>query len=246
MTFIKLKYKSKQIKVKIEEKTRVSEIKPIIEKELHFPKNTYSLFLQNKQLQDKDILFVLPNIDTQVIQIFEKEDEQKRDTSPLNFIEKEMDKNSELRQMIQSENFMEEMGKLSNDTNYYNQQAKNADIAMSRLETLPGGINLMNSMVNDISNPLNKFMDQNKGVKDLKGENISNIFTEPIPYSNQSSLNQSVNYLLLYRKELSQLKKIGFTDLRKNLEALKKSQGDLVETVELLTQEGSNGSKREL
>lgn len=238
MSSIILKYKSKQIKVKIEEKTRVCELKLIIEKELHFSKNTYTLIYNNTPLSDKDILSSVIT-DQNVIYVVEKEEESQRDISPFNIIEKEMDKNSELRQMIQSENFMEEMGKLSNDTNYYNQQAKNADIAMSRLETLPGGINLMNSMVNDISSPLNKLMDQNKSVRDLKGENISYIFNEPIPSTN----NGSVNYLLKYRKELAQLKKIGFTDLRKNLEALKKSHGDLVETVEILTQEGSNNSR---
>lgn len=171
------------------------------------------------------------------IDIIERIEESKqKETSPFGFLEKEINKNSELRQIIQSENFMEEMGKLSNDTNYYNQQAKNADIAMSRLETLPGGINLMNSMVNDISNPLNKLMDQNKNVGNLRGENISDILSEPIPSAN----NSSVNYLLIYREQLSQLKRIGFNDMRKNLEALKKCEGDLVETVEILTQRKSN------
>ncbi|KCZ75768.1 hypothetical protein H311_03247 [Anncaliia algerae PRA109] len=236
MSLIKLKYKNKIIKVKIDEKTRANDLFPIIEKELHINKGSYVLRYLEKSFNDKVVLKSVVDEDTPIDIIERIEESKQKETSPFGFLEKEINKNSELRQIIQSENFMEEMGKLSNDTNYYNQQAKNADIAMSRLETLPGGINLMNSMVNDISNPLNKLMDQNKNVGNLRGENISDILSEPIPSAN----NSSVNYLLIYREQLSQLKRIGFNDMRKNLEALKKCEGDLVETVEILTQRKSN------
>ena len=148
-------------------------------------------------------------------------------------LEKEIDKNEELRQMVNNPNFMEEMNKLAADPEYFNQQAKNADVAMARLETLPGGLNMINSMVKDVNDPLSKIINKNMQSSEIRGgHTVREAVKDAVP---NPSVN--VNWLVVYRKQIYELSKFGFTDIQRNLIALKQCKGDLGETILFLTSE---------
>lgn len=148
-------------------------------------------------------------------------------------LEKEIDKNEELRQMVNNPNFVEEMNKLAADPEYFNQQAKNADVAMARLETLPGGLSMINSMVRDVNDPLTKLAAKNLLSSDIRGgHQVQDVVRDAVPNPAVST-----NWLVIYRKQIHELSKFGFTDIQRNLIALKHCKGDLGETILFLTNE---------
>lgn len=144
-------------------------------------------------------------------------------------LEKEIDKNDELRQMVNNPNFMEEMNKLAADPEYFNQQAKNADVAMARLETLPGGLNMISSMVKEVNDPISDVMTRDSA--EIKGgHQNSDVERAAVP-----NPKVTVNWLVHYRKQINELNRFGFTDIQQNLIALKQCKGDLKATILFLT-----------
>lgn len=132
------------------------------------------------------------------------------------------DGNDSSNSIFNNPQVLEEMQKIAEDPDYLNTAAKNADVAMARLDTIPGGLNYIQSMVNDIPD-LNK--------KNLQtGINVNVPMKDEIPNENVR-----VNWLVKYRKELNDLKKLGFTDIQRNVNALKQSNGDIEKTIRILT-----------
>lgn len=148
-------------------------------------------------------------------------------------LENEIDKNEELRQMVNNPNFMDEMNKLAADPEYFNQQAKNADVAMARLETMPGGIDALKNMVQDVNDPLSNIMTKALQNGDIKGgHRVNDVVKEAIP-----NPKVNINWLVHYRKQIRELNKFGFTDIQRNLVALKQCKGDLSKAILFLTNE---------
>lgn len=148
-------------------------------------------------------------------------------------LENEINKNEELRQMVNNPNFAEEMNRLAADPEYFNQQAKNADVAMARLETLPGGLNMINSMVRDVNDPLSRVVERGLQSPDIRGgHHVREAVRDAVP-----NPNVSVNWLVVYRKQIHELSRFGFTDIQRNLIALKHCKGNLSETILFLTNE---------
>lgn len=148
-------------------------------------------------------------------------------------LESEIDKSEELRQIVNNPSFMDEMNKLATEPEYFNQQAKNVDVFMARLETLPGGLNTISSMVKDLNDPISNIMNKNLHNPQIKaGNKVDDIVREALP-----NPKVNVNWLVVYRKQINELKRFGFTDIQKNLIALKQCKGNINETILFLTSE---------
>jgi ubiquilin len=149
-------------------------------------------------------------------------------------IKEEMEKNPDLRMMMNNKQVLEEFGKMADNPEYMNQQLKNADIAMSKLENIPGGLNLMNSMLKDVRDPLSSALDLSfGGKKDIsEGQRVENVILEPIP--NPVVHKNEENSLIKYRGQLSELRKFGFKDVQKNIKALKLFSGDVEDALSYL------------
>lgn len=142
-------------------------------------------------------------------------------------LKEEMIQNKTLSMMINNGGLEEEIEKMSIDSDYMSTQLKNADLTMAKLENIPGGINMMSGMIKDVEDP---FKMMNTG-PDLKGGNkISEKTTESLPGKSKKNL------LVEYRKQLSELKQIGFSNIKENLEVLTQVGGDLQQALEILVQ----------
>ncbi|KAK1347272.1 ubiquitin-like protein [Hamiltosporidium tvaerminnensis] len=149
-------------------------------------------------------------------------------------LKKEMEKNSELRNIMNNPQTFEEFEKMTDNPEYMSQQLKNIDIAMSRLSNIPGGLNMMNSMLKEVRDPVSMAMGP-QNTKDFStGESIEMQVTDAIYNPEQSSEN---NPIFKYRKELDELKQIGFSDMAKNLEALQLYDGDIESVITFLATE---------
>ncbi|KAK6090073.1 hypothetical protein P3W45_000961 [Vairimorpha bombi] len=147
-------------------------------------------------------------------------------------MKEEMEDNPQLKAMMNSATFQEEMVNLSGDPNYLKEQMKNFDLTVSKLENMPGGFNMINSMMKDVQDPLvSAFTDNIGNNKYKEGEKISEINSVPIPGSRRES---SVSLLVKYREELALLRAMGFDNSKNNLSALVACNGDVDETIEHL------------
>ncbi|KRH92051.1 ubiquitin-like protein, partial [Pseudoloma neurophilia] len=81
--------------------------------------------------------------------------------------EKEIKKNEQLKNIMNNPHTIDEMEKIINNPDYYDQQLKNIDLAMSKLENIPGGFNMMHSLTREIRDPFSQIM-EGSGVN-LKG-----------------------------------------------------------------------------
>ncbi|KAG0441256.1 Ubiquitin domain-containing protein DSK2a [Dictyocoela muelleri] len=206
--------------------------------------------------------------------MFKDKDAMKSMIENMPGMKEELEKNSELRMMLNNPQMYEEIEKIAEDPEYMNQQLKNVDLAMQKLENIPGGLNMMNSLMNDIRDPLSTMMDgqsymkiksvgkevtdKHKTGRIYKNEkNINNhdnkdgginrkdgsIDNKDVSIDNNninhkdSSINidplpnpwggKKRNYVVLFKDQLEILRECGFTDLNKNIEALRRNEGDV-------------------
>lgn len=153
-------------------------------------------------------------------------------------LKEEMSNNSELRSMMKNGNIQEEIAHMSENPNYMNEQMKNFDLTLSKLENMPGGFNMINNMLKDVQDPISSALEDSlRGRNSYKeGTKIDNPITEPVPGASRGS-----NHLLRYKTELSFLRAMGFEDPKKNLNALVKHNGDLNLSVDYLKK--TNGDR---
>jgi ubiquilin len=145
-------------------------------------------------------------------------------------LKEEMNENSELRMLMNSSNLRDELEMFSSNPEYMNTQLKNLDITMSKLENMPGGLNMINSMIKDVRDPLSSaLMDGVKGGYSIKeGKKIDQPINEAIPGPKKR---EAESNLLKYRHELADLRQLGFRDAKRNLEALVACNGDLESSI---------------
>ncbi|OAG29593.1 ubiquilin [Nematocida displodere] len=137
--------------------------------------------------------------------------------------------NPEIKKLMESSQMLEEMAKIAEDPQYMNTQMKNVDIAMAKLETIPGGFNMLRSMLKTQTDP-------NAG---LVGGADSTIFSEggaitaetkqgpvPNPWGTYN-----FNPLVEYRQQVEYMTECGFTDTSANIRLLIKHQGDVDEAI---------------
>lgn len=144
-------------------------------------------------------------------------------------LKEEMEDNQELRMMLNSANMQEEMELMAANPEHLNTQLRNLDLTISRLENMPGGINVINSMIKDVQDPLTSALREGMGAgyKVREGRKIDQPITEAIPSTHRGQESQ----LVKYRHELAGLRQMGFTDARENLAALVACNGDLESSV---------------
>lgn len=139
--------------------------------------------------------------------------------------------NSELRSMMNNPNIQEEIAHMTENPNYMNEQMKNFDLTVSKLENMPGGFNMINSMMRDVQDPLSSALEDSLrgGSRYKEGVKIDNPITEAVPGTSRGS-----NHLLKYRAELAFLRAMGFENPKENLKALVECNGDLNQSVDFL------------
>jgi len=134
-------------------------------------------------------------------------------------LKKEMEENSSLNALMSNEYMEEELERLTGNDDYMKTQMKNIDITMAKLQNLPEGVRIMNSMAKDTSN----LTMMRQPASELKGTHqiLTAKNNKAIPGKN------TVNYLIEYRRQLLELKNIGFENVRENIEVLRGVNGDL-------------------
>lgn len=144
-------------------------------------------------------------------------------------LKSEIKKNKHLKEFVQSGNLADEFDKMSKNPKYMNEQLRSIDLAMSKLENIPGGLNMMSSMVNEVNEPLTDiFKSKGKNVKEgVKSE-----------YVNKEQMgNRKENLKLKYAVQLGELKKLEFRDVERNVEVLRITEGDLERAICMLAEE---------
>ena len=134
--------------------------------------------------------------------------------------------NETMRMLMNSEGFEDEMDKMAQGGEYLNTQLRNVDLAMAKLENMPGGMNIMSSMFKDVEDPLKKLKGETKYEGGFK--------TNEAPTERLSFNNKNINYELLYRREIKSLEQNGFTTKDDNLWALIKAEGNVDLAIEFL------------
>lgn len=142
-------------------------------------------------------------------------------------LKEEMSQNKTLSMMINSGGLEEEIEKMSMDSDYMNAQLRNADVTMAKLENIPGGINMMSGMIKEFEDP---FKTIQSGPNLKEGNKISSKMTASLPGSSKKNL------LVEFRRQLSELKEIGFENTKENIEILSSVDGDLQAALDILVQ----------
>lgn len=151
--------------------------------------------------------------------------------------DKQMKKNPEMKKLLNNPNTREEFEKLADNPDYYEQQLKNIDIAMSKLENIPGGFNMMTSLTKEIRDPFSAMMNLNS--MDLNTSSLYQKNNEKNQENNQQirnvwQTNKVENPLVKYRAQLKELSSMGFNDMSKNAKAIEVANGDVDVALQIL------------
>lgn len=137
----------------------------------------------------------------------------------------EMAENSSLNMLMSNEGLEDELERFAADDDYMNTQLRNADITMAKLGNLPEGVKIMSSLAKDTQN-LSSF--QVPPVELKGGEQLTKKNLRSLPGPSKK------NSLVEYRKQLFELKQIGFENVKENVQILSSVDGDLQSALEIL------------
>ncbi|OAG30989.1 hypothetical protein NEIG_00586 [Nematocida sp. ERTm5] len=132
--------------------------------------------------------------------------------------------NPELRKLMESSEMLEQMSKIADDPEYMNTQMKNLDIAMAKLETIPGGFNMLRGMLKTQKDPSALLAEERDRTSFKEGTTDAQPSNQPVP-NPWSKYN--FNPILEYRKQVEYMKECGFTDVGSNIKLLIKHHGDV-------------------
>ncbi|KAI5172851.1 ubiquilin [Nematocida sp. LUAm3] len=132
--------------------------------------------------------------------------------------------NPELKKLMESSQMLEEMTKLAEDPEYMNVQMKNVDIAMAKLETIPGGFNMLRSMLKTQKDP-NTGLSEGMDTTNFKEGKAHNKEEASKPAPNPWGT-YHFNPILEYREQVEYMKECGFNNIEMNIQMLLKHQGD--------------------
>lgn len=144
--------------------------------------------------------------------------------------EKEMKKNNELKKMLNNRQAIEEFEKIVDNPDYYDQQLRNVDLAMSKLENLPGGFNMMTSINRDFRDPFTNMLSSHSLPLKVDGS----FSKDPTNLPNIWGNNKKKNPLIKYRLEIKEIMNLGFTDINSVADALSSTNGDIDAALEIL------------
>ncbi|KAI5189276.1 ubiquilin [Nematocida sp. AWRm77] len=132
--------------------------------------------------------------------------------------------NPELKKLMESSQMLEEMAKLAEDPEYMNTQMKNVDIAMAKLETMPGGFNMLRSMLKTQKDPNSMLAEGADSTIFKEGSITEEEKGQPAP---NPWGKKSFNPIVAYRKQVEYMKECGFTDIEENIKLLVKHKGNV-------------------
>lgn len=137
----------------------------------------------------------------------------------------EMLNNKSLNMILNNGVLEEDIDKMAGDSEYMSQQLRNADLIMAKLNNIPNSMNMMNMMIKEVEDPF-KGLVQAPVLK--SGWKVNEKMKTSVPGTSKSNLSVE------YRKQLSELKEIGFENILENLDVLSKVNGDLQRALEIL------------
>ncbi|KAI5161763.1 ubiquilin [Nematocida ausubeli] len=132
--------------------------------------------------------------------------------------------NPELKKLMESSEMMEQMSKIADDPEYMNTQMKNLDIAMAKLETIPGGFNMLRGMLKTQKDPSAMLAEERDRTTFKEGSATAKPSGQPVP---NPWGKYNFNPILEYRKQVEYMKECGFTDVGSNIKLLIKHHGDV-------------------
>lgn len=140
-------------------------------------------------------------------------------------LKKTFDENKQLKEILKNGNLEDEINKMNSNPDYMQTQLKNVDLAMSKLENMPGGLNMMSSMAKE-TEPINDFFKKKEKEYKLGGKN-----------ENTSLGVKRENFMLKYAIQIRELMEVGFNDLDRNVDVLKRCDGDVECAMLMLTED---------
>lgn len=150
-------------------------------------------------------------------------------------LQTELTKNKSLNEFVKTGALQDEFNKMSKNPKYVESQMRSMDLAMSKLENMFGGFNMMKSMMKDVNEPLSKiFMNDDKKIN--VGQQINNVNLKQVG-------DEKKNLKLTYAVQLRELMEMGYKDMQKNLYYLDRSNGDVYEAILLLTEENESSNQ---
>ncbi|KAH9387163.1 ubiquilin [Nematocida major] len=147
--------------------------------------------------------------------------------------------NPELKKLMESSEMLEQMSKIADDPEYMTAQMKNLDIAMAKLETIPGGFNMLRNMLKTQKDPGAALMEERDRTSFKEGSRNASPSNQPVP-NPWSKYN--FNPILEYRKQVEYMKECGFTDVGSNIRLLIKHQGDVDNAISEITSNSTMNS----
>ncbi|KAI5190685.1 ubiquilin [Nematocida minor] len=132
--------------------------------------------------------------------------------------------NPEIRKLMESSEMLEQMSKLAEDPEHMNTQMKNLDIAMAKLETIPGGFNMLRGMLKTQKDPSESLAEESERMHFKEGSKDAKPSSQPVP---NPWGKYNFNPILEYRSQVKYMKECGFTDISSNIKLLIKHQGDV-------------------
>lgn len=145
-------------------------------------------------------------------------------------LKEQMEENSSLNMLINNGAMEEELSKFASNEDYANIQLRNNDVAMAKLEQIPGGFQIINNLSQETGN-----LNMIKPKMDLKrGSDLTSKPNQPLPGSNKKNL------FIEFRKELLIIKQIGFDNIIDNITALQAANGDIDEAILILESKYKN------
>lgn len=132
--------------------------------------------------------------------------------------------NPEIKKLMESSDMLEQMSKIADDPEYMNTQMKNLDIAMAKLETIPGGFNMLRGMLKSQKDPTDLLAEERGRMSFKEGNKDELPSKNPVPNPWRK---YNFNPIVEYRKQVKYMKECGFTDISSNIRLLIKHQGDV-------------------
>lgn len=140
--------------------------------------------------------------------------------------------NPELRKLMESSEMLEQMSKIADDPEYMTTQMKNLDIAMAKLETIPGGFNMLRNMLKTQKDPSALLAEEGDRTNFKEGSKDAKPSSQPVP-NPWSKYN--FNPIVEYRKQVEYMKECGFKDIGSNIRLLIKHRGDVDNAISEIT-----------
>lgn len=159
-----------------------------------------------------------------------------------------MNKSPQLREAMNNPQVLQDMLKLATNPQYYREAMIGADRAMSQLENIPQGFQMLRQLHEQIdTETLDPLMPKPKPkLYDSNPTGFLQTNPLPNPWASPNSIPlRTASAPPEYSSQMSELKNLGFDDASRNIEVLRHTKGNVQSAVDILTMhiaEASNES----